>query len=94
MAETAMGDQEVRWAAQMVAAAMVEEQPAAALLAVATRGASMEAADPAVAQVAMMGERKEAGPMEARMEEARAAAEGLTVTAAMEVMAPLEETCS
>ena len=54
----------------------------------------MEAADPAVAQVAMMGERKEAGPMEARMEEARAAAEGLTVTAAMEVMAPLEETCS
>ena len=89
-----MGDQEVRWAAQMVAAAMVEEHPAAALLAVATWGASMEAADPAGAQVAMMGERKEAGPMEARMEEARAAAEGLTVTAAMEVMAPLEETCS
>ena len=94
MAETAMGDQEVRWAAQMVAAAMVEEQPAAVLLAVATRGASMEAADPAVEQVAMMGERKEAGPMEARMEKACAAAEGLTVTAAMEVMAPLEETCS
>ena len=64
------------------------------MLAVATWGASMEAADPAVAQVAMMGERKEEGPMEARMEEARAAAEGLTVTAAMEVMAPLEETCS
>ena len=48
----------------------------------------------AVIQVAKKGERKEAGPMEARMEEARAAAEGLTVTAAMEVMAPLEETCS
>ena len=54
----------------------------------------MEAAGPAVAQVAMMRERMEAGPMEARMEEAHAAAEGLTVTAAMEVMAPLEETCS
>ena len=73
---------------------MVATEKEATAAAMGWGGKAVANGQEAVIQVAKKGERKEAGPMEARMEEARAAAEGLTVTAAMEVMAPLEETCS